>query len=261
MARSEHGQLSWADLGAQDPEQAKRFYGELFGWSFRDVAMGAGGSRRYTFCRLGDDDVAGLFETCADFPNLPPHWTPYVTVSSVEGTVQKVTHTGGRVLLDPVTVMDLGEKAVVQDPSGAALAIWKPSKHVGCTVMSKPGTLVWAELRTPNIDQARRFYTQAMGWKSQTRQLASVGAYTVLTLDGSSDTRAAGMLPLTERSKTDSAHWFPYFAVTNCDTSTGIATKFGATTLVPPTDVATVGRYSVLRDPQGATFALLKSLN
>ena len=32
----------------------------------------------------------------------------------------------------------------------------------------------------------------------------------------------------------------------------------GATTIAPPTDIPTIGRFSILMDPQGAAFALIK---
>lgn len=37
-----HGQFTWRELLCPDPGRARDFYGELFGWSFEDVAMPGG---------------------------------------------------------------------------------------------------------------------------------------------------------------------------------------------------------------------------
>ena len=39
---AEHGSFVWNELATSDVEGAKSFFGELLGWSFRDVDMGQG---------------------------------------------------------------------------------------------------------------------------------------------------------------------------------------------------------------------------
>ncbi len=53
-------------------------------------------------------------------------------------------------------------------------------------------------------------------------------------------------------------HWLPYFAVTDCDASAAKAASLGAKTFVPPSDIPGTGRFAVLGDPQGATFAIYR---
>jgi len=52
-----------------------------------------------------------------------------------------------------------------------------------------------------------------------------------------------------------------YFAVSDCDGSVAKATRDGAEVRVPPRDIPEIGRFSVLMDPQGASFAIIKLLN
>ena len=54
-------------------------------------------------------------------------------------------------------------------------------------------------------------------------------------------------------------HWSVYFAVEDCDASTATATRLGGSVLTPPTDIPGVGRFAVLRDPQGAIFSVLEA--
>lgn len=54
------------------------------------------------------------------------------------------------------------------------------------------------------------------------------------------------------------AEWHPYFGVEDCDATYAAATERGATTLFPPMHVPGVGRMAMVKDPFGATFALIK---
>lgn len=56
------------------------------------------------------------------------------------------------------------------------------------------------------------------------------------------------------------SHWLPYFAVTSVDAAAQKAASLGAKTFVPPTDIPDTGRFAVLADPQGATFAIVTFL-
>ena len=56
------------------------------------------------------------------------------------------------------------------------------------------------------------------------------------------------------------AHWLPYFASVDVDATVKKAGSLGAQTFVPPMDIPGVGRFAVLADPQGASFAVIKFL-
>jgi predicted enzyme related to lactoylglutathione lyase len=53
--------------------------------------------------------------------------------------------------------------------------------------------------------------------------------------------------------------WLPYVCVADCDSSAGKAKELGANVVVPPTDIPSVGRISVIIDPLGAGLGILKS--
>lgn len=55
------------------------------------------------------------------------------------------------------------------------------------------------------------------------------------------------------------SNWLPYIHVADCDAASKKATKLGAVkTIVPPTDIPNIGRFTVLIDPLGAPIGLLK---
>jgi predicted enzyme related to lactoylglutathione lyase len=53
-------------------------------------------------------------------------------------------------------------------------------------------------------------------------------------------------------------HWIPYFAVADCDATVEKAKSLGANVHVPPMDIPNTGRFSMMTDPQGAAFAVIK---
>lgn len=54
------------------------------------------------------------------------------------------------------------------------------------------------------------------------------------------------------------AHWLTYFWVDDVDASVQKAASLGGAALMPPMDIPNVGRFAVVRDPQGAVFAVFK---
>jgi hypothetical protein len=49
-----------------------------------------------------------------------------------------------------------------------------------------------------------------------------------------------------------------YFAVSDCDGQVALAQSLGGAVRVPATEVAGVGRFAVVADPEGAAFAILE---
>lgn len=119
---STHGAFSWSELMTTDVEAARRFYGTLFGWGTKTMDM-AGGP--YTTCQVGENSVAGIMKIPADAGGMPPQWGVYVTVNNVEETIGKAVSMGGKVVMPPMDVPNVGRMAVLQDPQGANLSIIK----------------------------------------------------------------------------------------------------------------------------------------
>lgn len=115
-----HGALSWCELMTTDPAGAAKFYGELFGWTGEDAGMGM----PYTVLKLGDQGFGGIMEIPPDAPpGMPPHWGVYVTVDDVDATVRKAQQLGGRVLVPPQDIPEVGRFSVLQDPQGAVISV------------------------------------------------------------------------------------------------------------------------------------------
>jgi predicted enzyme related to lactoylglutathione lyase len=70
------------------------------------------------------------------------------------------------------------------------------------------------------------------------------------------DDGIAGVMSLPDASIP--THWQPYVAVDDPDRTTAKAIELGGSAVAEPMDVPNVGRIAVLRDPQGATFGIIK---
>ena len=81
--RSKHGKFSWNELLTTDPEGAKEFYSQLFGWTTRVWPMG---EDNYTIVKAGDTDVGGITRMPSDVQGVPPTWGAYVTVDDVDAS-------------------------------------------------------------------------------------------------------------------------------------------------------------------------------
>ncbi len=251
------GTFCWPELASSDTNGAKKFYTGLFGWQFTDNDMGPG--MTYTIFTLGGRDVAALMPLQPEMlkMNVPPTWGSYVSVENTDQSIEKAKSLGGKLLNGPHDVMDHGRMAVLEDPQGAVFCVWQAKNHIGVGVLNEPGSLAWTQLNAKDTGKAKQFYTALLGWKTQEDPMpesASGGVYTSwLKADGP----AGGMMAMPKDGPPAPSHWLPYFGVANVDAAAQKAASLGAKTYVPPTDIPGTGRFAVLADPQGATFAIV----
>ncbi len=115
------------------------------------------------------------------------------------------------------------------------------------------GRFYWYELMTRDAAAAKAFYTQVVGWGVQPMEMPGmtydmwVGSQgpTGGVVDLSADPAAAAVPP----------HWLAYFGTPDVDATITRALELGATVYAPAMDIPGIGRFAVLRDPQGAVFA------
>jgi predicted enzyme related to lactoylglutathione lyase len=247
------GSFCWIELGTTDQNAAKAFYGSVFGWTANDFPMGPDSS--YSMFQIDGKDVAAAYTLGKDkqTQGVPPHWMLYVATESADKTAGNVESLGGKLLAAPFDVFDVGRMAVVQDPTGAVLAIWEPKRHKGTGIAEVDGTLCWADLSTPDPARATLFYSGLFGWKVEPGHDGS--GYLHIR---NGEQFIGGIPPISHRDPNIPPHWLPYFTTSNCDETAGKAGKLGATPLLQPMTMEGVGRMAVLKDPQGAVFAIFQ---
>jgi predicted enzyme related to lactoylglutathione lyase len=248
------GTFSWAELATSDQQAGVAFYCALLGWEFDAQPIGPG--ETYTMFRQRGLEVAAACSLRADERQngVPPHWNLYVTVAKVDETVKRAETLGARVLAPAFDVMDAGRMAVLQDPVGAAIALWQPNRHIGARVLNEDGALCWSELATRDVKAAETFYASLFGW---TLKHGTGGMeYTEIVNHG---TPQGGILKITPQMGHMPPAWTPYFLVADVDRAAARTRELGGRVYVEPMDLPGVGRFAVLADPQGAVFDVFKS--
>lgn len=118
------------------------------------------------------------------------------------------------------------------------------------------GRFIWYELLTKDPTAGQEFYKKVVGWGTET-WTGGERPYTMFTRGG---VPLAGVMELPEEAREAGApsHWLAYIGAPDLDALAAQAQRSGAKVLVPTMEIATVGRMTVLCDPQGAVFALFQ---
>lgn len=117
------------------------------------------------------------------------------------------------------------------------------------------GTFCWNELGSKDLEAAKKFYSELLGWKLSVSTAAGMN-YTEIS---AGDEHIGGMYQLTEECGGADAksHWMSYVAVDDVDAAAARTAELGGTVCVPPTDIPNVGRFCVITDPTGASISLI----
>lgn len=121
-------EFCWTELATADVKGAKDFYGKTFGWTFSDHKMG---DYTYTMIKVNGKEYGGIWPIPKDQQkNIPPHWINYILVENLEKEVEKVKKNGAAIVKPITQAGDLGRFAILQDPTGAHIALWQPLKKM-----------------------------------------------------------------------------------------------------------------------------------
>jgi predicted enzyme related to lactoylglutathione lyase len=238
------GKFVWHEQVSSDPQQAQDFYTQLFGW---ETEIFKPGEIDYTMISSGGRAHGGFSKALEGAP--PPHWLSHVRVDDVDETIERAKSAGGKLAAGPFEMGEVGRMAILGDPQGGYIAVYRPEDDQW---PAPEGVFVWDELGTTDADAAQRFYEQVLGWTTSDMG-PDYGGYRIFNRG---DDGIAGVMSLPDASIP--THWQPYVAVDDPDRTTAKAIELGGSAVAEPMDVPNVGRIAVLRDPQGATFGIIK---
>ena len=245
----EPGTPSFIDLATSDLDGAKAFYSALMGWGTVDMPMGDGGV--YTMLQKNGKDVAGAYEISEEMAamGVPPHWVTYITVADADAAAAAVLGSGGAIIQEPFDVMNAGRMAVAQDPTGASFNMWQAKESIGSYLTREPGTLLWNELQTDDLEAAADFYADVLGWQTQATEMENGSIYTSFMLGEAS---VAGMMEIQPDWGPVPPNWSIYLEVEDADAAVEATKKLGGKQEMPVMEVPEAGRFVLIQDPQGA---------
>lgn len=114
------GSFVHLELNTDDTDRAKEFYRDLFGWAYNEWPMGDS-----IYWGVKTPEPPGGSIQTNPMPYAPSQWIPYISVDDVHDTVARARSAGAEILVDFMPVGDSGELAILRDPSGATVGLWK----------------------------------------------------------------------------------------------------------------------------------------
>ena len=111
------------------------------------------------------------------------------------------------------------------------------------------GTFCWNELMAHDVEQAKKFYRDTVGWTFEAMQ-GRDGTYWIAK---QGDKSVGGIFPMKGAEfKGMSERWVSYLAVDDVDARLKKAKAAGAKVMKEPFDIPNVGRIAFVEEPGGA---------
>ncbi|MFC6287890.1 VOC family protein [Nocardioides sp. GCM10027113] len=242
------GEPAWVELFTTDVEGARRFYGDLFGWTSEAAGEEYGGY--VTFERDGAP-VAGCMHN--DGSMGPETWSVYLASDDVTATAERAREHGGQVVVEPMQVGEMGHMAFLVDPAGAGIGVWQAGQHTGMGALGAPGTPAWFETLSTDYRASTTFYRDVFGWDLHVESDSDEFRYSTL---GQGEQARAGIMDASAFAGPEGSSWRFYVAVEDADAAVSRVEELGGATVHSAEDTP-YGRVAVVADPAGVRFSLL----
>jgi predicted enzyme related to lactoylglutathione lyase len=254
-ATTEHhvGKMVWAELVTPDLAAAERFYGGLFGWTFRTIHTG---DSEYAVALADGRPVGGLFQKPIPAgEHRQSAWLTFLSVRDVDGAKRAALAHGATLVHDSKSYPVRGRQAVLSDPEGAVFAILASSSGDSPDFLAEPGEWIWSSLLSQDPGVTAAFYQQVFSF--DVFDLASDDGLEHVILS-SDDFARASVNSLPADSKRRHPHWLNFVRV---EDTVGMAAKVvasGGRVLVDPHVGRHGGQVALVADPAGAPFGLME---
>jgi predicted enzyme related to lactoylglutathione lyase len=252
-----HGTFAWYDLMTPDASASKKFYPAVTGWSIEP--WGTTGYEMWTISK--GNAIGGIAPISPDQRALgmPAHWLGSVNVDDVDSAASKVRSLGGKVVHGPEEIPDVGRYAVIEDPQGAQIALFKSSDpYPGWDGTPSVGRFTWHELMAIDARRAFDFYRQLFGW--EIIEEMDMGPEAGMYLEyGKNGKMYGGIFNRRPEHGNMTPYWTFYANVKDLNKAVDAVKKGGGTIIMGPMEVPGGSTVAMGKDPQGAMFALHQS--
>ncbi|MET9482147.1 VOC family protein [Streptomyces sp. NPDC006638] len=267
MAAFAEGTPCWVDVSLPDLAAGKRFYGELFGWTFGDDDSGSSGGGaaestpapgHYTEAFSDGKRVAGL--TAKRDGRMPTAWGVYFATPDAAALSRTIRDAGGQMVREPMSLGALGVVALAADPAGAVFGLWETGDNTGFEKKGLPGSFCWTEVYTRDKASVDPFYETVFGFRGTdvSDDAVDFRMWSPAGTEPGPDTAIGGRSVITDAFPVEMpGHFLSYFAVADCDATAATVVRLGGRVTAPPFDIE-YGRMAVFSDNQGASFAVLE---
>lgn len=245
------GYFVWYEYLGNDAQAAIAFYTDVIGWKTEPFPGGGD----YVMWVGSQGPLGGVIALPEEAKQMgaPPNWMGHVVVDDVDKAAELAVDLGGKVYKDPENIPSVGRFAILGDPQGAVISIFKPDVPMELHDPGKPAEFCWRELMTSDPQAALKFYSELFGWQVlQEMDMGPIGTYRVY---GLGETQMGGVMAIPPGAGFPPM-WIYYTEVSDIDSAIARAATAGGKLMNGPMDVPGGGRIAQLLDPQGAMFAL-----
>ena len=247
------GKVILVELITPDLAAAERFYGGIFGWTFREIEAGR---TKYSEALLNGRPVAGLFQRAIPRGDRrQPEWLSFFAVRDVDAAQQLAVQRGAKLLFGPRSFPDRGREAVLADPQGAVFAILASSSGDPPDFLADPGDWIWTSLITSDPNQAAGFYRTLFDYDVFELPSGSAGTHLLMA---SNNYARASINSMPPNSTEAHPSWLNYVRVDDAEKTTARAVALGGRVLVAPHEDRQGGKLALIADPDGAPFGVLE---
>lgn len=119
------------------------------------------------------------------------------------------------------------------------------------------GSVVWLDLSTTDVDRARRYYGELLGWEYEASDTGQ-GVYVIARVPGG---EVGGMMaqdPAQTETGVPSA-WTVFFGTDDIDHAVARVEELGGSVLEPPFAIPGDVRIAIVADPTGAVCGLMET--
>jgi len=243
-AKAVPGEFLGSDLLTEDAAAAAEFYGKLLGWDVEKVDDGG-----YAIHHKGRL-IASISQIDSSDPEVDESfWLVGIAVADLDEAVKTANRLGAEIREKITEVEGYGRFATIGDPQGAPLMLIEPGKiRIGGTV--GPGSWVWAELWTDDVEAAAKFYAQVIGYR-QSEVERRDQQYRVFE---SGDEFRAGMVEIPEELENVEPGWAPYVGVEDLKKTIAQIGELGGRVIFATEDNPVRGDVALIADPGGAVL-------
>jgi predicted enzyme related to lactoylglutathione lyase len=254
-AGTEHhvGKAILMQLVTPDLVASKKFYGGLFGWTWRDMV---GRGMQYAEAANDGQPVAAFIQK--EMPKAErrqPSWLAFVAVRDVDAASRIAVERGAKMLSGPADFPKRGRQAVLTDPQGAVFALLASSSGDPPDELADPGEWIWSALIASDPDRAAAFYQALFDYDVFEAPTADDSEHAILATE---DIARASVNSIPARQPGARPHWIHFIRVVDAAKSAALATTLGGKVLLEPRPDRHGGKVALLADPQGAPFGLLE---
>jgi len=242
------GKFIWFDLATSDPEAAQRFYGQVFGWTFKKTK---GTDERYVVIRNEGRPIGGLFRpVMAAEGSAGGRWLSFASTPNIVRSLERMVANGGSVLVPATKVPDRGTHALVRDSQGAIIGLLQSQSGDPPDDPVAPGDFYWVDLYARDPSSAAKSYAE-LGFEV-TRDDVSGDERLLLAANGYA---RAGILKLPDAAREPG--WLAYVQVEDVPSTLKRVLAGGGKVLREPDPAVLNGQFAVIADPQGAVLGVL----